>query len=108
MLRTIHKNKKSIVVFLVAGTAALVMTGFGLGFLNSPAVNMRAAITIDDTEISPQELERRRAELENQYRRIFNKDYEKLTRDLGINIRQETVDRVIQETLIVKEASTLR
>ncbi len=108
MLRTIHNNKKSIGVFLIAGVAALVMTGFGLDFLRAGGgADGRHAISVGDEHVSFSDFDKRRRQTEMQYRQAFGKNYDQYSKAAGLNIVGETRDRLVNELAVRGAAQSM-
>lgn len=105
MLRLMHKYRRSLFGIILVGLCALAMSGFGVDMLNKRHESY--AIKIDDHLISYDEFQRERRALEQRYRMMFGKNFQELSRQLNLNLGQQTVDKLINDHLLEREAKRL-
>ena len=106
MLRTLHRFRILFLAFLVVSSVALAMSGFAYQWL-APNRSSAAAIRVDDTELTFNDVSTERRELDRLYRSQFGANYHRVLESVGLNIQQQAVDRSIQSALMDKEAQTL-
>lgn len=105
MLQTIRKFRKSIGAMIIVGCVAMVMTGFGMEtYLTSRDTN---AMTIGERKVSYDEFYRERRRMEESYRRMLGKNYAQMAEALNLNVGQQVVEKLVNDTLIEKEAREL-
>ncbi|MCO6431079.1 MAG: SurA N-terminal domain-containing protein [Deltaproteobacteria bacterium] len=105
MIQWIHKNKRSLAVFMILSAIVLSMSLFGVDIAaNAP---QRSAITINDHEISFQEFQNERNKRQRlmieQYRRLLGDNFNQFARNLNVP-NSQVVDALIAETLVTAEA----
>ena len=105
MIRVLRRYQKTIFGVLVIAAAALAMGGFGLGrFLDKGESGRgRAAIKVNDTEISYEEFRRAERNIEARYRQMAGKMYLQFIKALNINVAQQAVDQLIANALLDQE-----
>jgi peptidyl-prolyl cis-trans isomerase D len=101
MLQTIHKYRRSFIGFAGVAVIAVVMTGWGLGDMLSP--KNKAAITVNDAEVSYAALYQKKREVEAVYRRMFGANFDQFAGQM--NIDGQVVDSFISSLLFREKAA---
>lgn len=98
MLELIHRNRKTLAVVIIVAAVALTMSGFGLDYyFNNRSTS---AITVNGEEVSFQVIDQRRQMLQEQYQQMFGPRYFELLQQLNLNLNQQVIDSVINDTLL--------
>lgn len=105
MLRFMHKYRRSVFGIILIGLVSLAMSGFGVDMMRGNQGGY--AIKIDEHLISYDDFYRERRELEQRYRMIFGKNFAELSKQLSLNMGQQTIDKLIADYLIEREARSL-
>jgi peptidyl-prolyl cis-trans isomerase D len=106
MLRTLHRFRIFFLAFLCVASIALAMSGFAYQWM-APQRNSAAAIRIDDSELTYEDVNNERQELDRLYRAQFGFNYHKVLESAGLSIQQQAVDRAVQSAIMDKEARAL-
>ncbi|RMD85502.1 MAG: hypothetical protein D6808_05090 [Candidatus Dadabacteria bacterium] len=96
MLQVFHKYKRSFFVIFVVAAVAFVMTGFGLNIAGGRKPTY--AVRVNDYEVSIDRFYEERRKLENQYRRIFGQNFDRIFS--RSDITQQVVDKIINDALL--------
>ena len=105
MLRTIRKYKTSVLGVVAIGLIALAMSGFGVNLINPSQEGY--AIKIDDHLISFSDFHNERQELEQRYRQMFGSNFDELAKSFGINLNEQTKEKLISDFLLQRFAREL-
>src|SRR5437762_893551 len=107
MIKWIHQNKRSVVVFLVGGAVALSMSFFRVDMGRSKS--KRYAIKIGDEQITADEFRNekktRQENLAAQYKQMLGENFKQFAKQIYNMPNQQIVDTIISERLFAKEAS---
>jgi peptidyl-prolyl cis-trans isomerase D len=105
MLRFMHKYRRSVFGIILIGLVSLAMSGFGVDMMRENRDGY--AIKIDEHLISYDDYYRERRELEQRYKMIFGENFAELSKQLNLNMGQQTTDKLIADYLIEREARSL-
>ncbi len=104
MLQLLHKYQKSVLLIITIIILVVVMASFGITpYGNSPQSSY--ALKINGEEITQQQFAIAQSNLENNYRQQFGDFYQQLIQMGGINLQEQTIDRLIEETLLTQFSS---
>jgi peptidyl-prolyl cis-trans isomerase D len=84
---------------------SLAMSGFGVDMMRGNRDSY--AVKIDEHSVSHDAFYRERRDLEERYRMVFGKNFGELAKQLNLNMGQQTIDKVISDYLIEREATRL-
>ncbi|MCB0337959.1 MAG: peptidylprolyl isomerase [Bdellovibrionales bacterium] len=104
MIRFFHDNKNSVVGIFGVSVIAFLMAGFGLGSLGGNSES-RAAIRVDDVEVSYSDFSRELRETERRYRQLFGDNFDRFA--ASMNLPQQVVDRMISGILLQRFAERM-
>jgi peptidyl-prolyl cis-trans isomerase D len=107
MIKLIHKYNKSIAIVFLFVAACFAISGVGIDILHDGGNVQRSAITVNDKRFSDREFQRAEANTEERYRKMFGDKYAEYRDMFGLNISQQTIDQLIDSTLLNQEASRL-
>lgn len=107
MLRFFHSNQKHVSFILFLSVIVLAMSGFGVDFYQRNSRGSQAAITIDDTEIGYDEVRREIETTIGRYRAIFGKNVDALLEQFNVNVPQQAVDRLIDQSVVRREGARI-
>lgn len=102
MLKVIRRYHKGVMGLFAILCIAVAMSGFGVQFMHTQSE--RHALKINDTEISYQQYEQERRDLEKRYRQMLRGNFEQFAKSLNLNLNQEVLDKLTNEILIGGEA----
>lgn len=104
MLRVFHTYRKTVFGILVVSIAAMAMTGFGVNAFHNFEANQVYAVKIDDDRFSHADFERERNQVQARYRAMLGNNYDQLAGFIEANLGQQVVDKMIADTLVLREA----
>jgi len=107
MIKLIHKYNKSIAVVFLFVAACFAISGVGIDILHDGGNVQRSAITVNDKRFTDRDFQRAEANTEERYRRMFGEKYAEYRDMFGLNITQQTIDQMIDSTLLNQEAARL-
>ncbi len=104
MLQLLHKYQKSVLLLFTVVIICVSMMSFGV---RSYGKNRQAsfALKINGEEVTQQQFAIAKSNLENNYRQQFGDFYQQLIQMGGLNLQQQTIDRLIEETLLTQFSS---
>ena len=106
MLQTIAKYKRSLLGIVAVGFVAMAMGGFGVDLIGRDR-SEQYAIKVNDRSVSFSEFSDERRNLEQRYRQILGKNFDEAAKSLKLNLNQQSIDRIIADTLFQQEAAAL-
>lgn len=106
MIRFFRTKRKTTFLILFI-FAAILMTTFGMDFKRNGSRSNRAdaAIIVDDVKISHADYFNKRREVESRYRQMLGAQYDKFSKQLGLNVPQQVLDGMIAEAVWNKETN---
>ena len=105
MIRFFRKYQKTVFGILIFFAAALLLSSFGINMAYDKGSNKdKPAVAINDVHISHAEFEQKKRAVEAQYRRMFGKQYQQLIQQFGMNISQNVLDSLVDNTLLISAA----
>lgn len=107
MLKTLRKNRKSLLGFLAVCAIVLVMTGLGVGFRDLRSLRDDYAVRVDDHKISRAEFLNQKRSLAERYRQMFGANMIEANPNLLSGIGQQVVDQFIADSVLTAEAARL-
>jgi parvulin-like peptidyl-prolyl isomerase len=105
MIRFVHRNSKLITYVFLFVAVCFMISGVGLDILhdgNSGAQDY--AIQVNDTKISMRDFERTKENINERYRSMFGDQYESVVQQFKLNVSQQTIDGLIDTTLLNEES----
>ena len=99
MIRFFHKFKKSLVVGLIISLVCLVMTGFGVDFMNNKGRDEHA-IRVNETSISHSDFYDEKRAIERSYRRNLGELYSQFEDTLTARLNEQLIDRMVADALL--------
>lgn len=106
MIKFFRKYRKTVFGTVIVLGGVLLMTSFGISN-DFQAQRNSAAIKVDDVEISHEKFYEEQQMVERQFRAQFGKNYDQFAKMLNLNLPQQTVDKLITQTVLGKAASEL-
>jgi peptidyl-prolyl cis-trans isomerase D len=105
MIRFVHRNSKLITYVFLFIAVCFMISGVGLDVLHDgTGTNQEYAVQVNDTKISPRDFERARENITERYRRMFGENFEAIAKQFNLNVSQQTIDSLIDATLLNEEA----
>lgn len=105
MIRFVHRNSKLITYVFLFIAVCFMISGVGLDVLHSGRSSTQDyAIQVNDTKISMREFERTKENINERYRRMLGDNYESIAQQLRLNVSQQTIDSLIDSTLLNEES----
>lgn len=105
MIRFVHRNSKLITYVFLFIAVCFMISGVGLDVLHDGSgTNQEYAVQVNDTKISPRDFERARENITERYRRMFGENFEAIAKQFNLNLSQQTIDSLIDATLLNEEA----
>lgn len=103
MLKTFRTYNKVVMGIFAFACICLAMSGLGVNFMEQD--RDRAALKINDTEVSRQEFYMEKRELEARYRNIFKGNFDQLMQSMNLNLNQEVVEKLTNDILLDQVAA---
>ena len=105
MIRFVHRNSKLITYVFLFVAVCFMISGVGLDVLyDRTGTNQEYAVQVNDTKVSPRDFERARENITERYRRMFGENFEAIAKQFNLNVSQQTIDSLIDATLLNEEA----
>ncbi len=82
-----------------------MLSGVGLDILHDGPARQDYAIKVNDEKISVAEFERARENISQRYRQMLGDNYEALAKSFNLDLTQQTVDNLVDSTLLTQESA---
>lgn len=106
MIKLVHRHNKIITYVFLFMAVCFMLSGVGLDILHDGPTQRDYAIKVNDEKISPMEFERARENLTQRYRQMFGDNYEALAKSFNLDLTQQTVDNLVDSSLLTQEAAS--
>lgn len=105
MIKLVHRHNKIITYVFLFMAVCFMLSGVGLDILHDGPSRQDYAIKVNDEKISPMEFERARENISQRYRQMLGENYEALAKSFNLDLTQQTVDNLVDSTLLNQEAA---
>ena len=105
MIKLVHRHNKIITYVFLFMAVCFMLSGVGLDILHDGPTQRDYAIKVNEEKISPMEFERARENITQRYRQMFGDNFEALAKSFNLNLTQQTIDNLVDSTLLNQEAA---